>query len=551
MLITNLSLVKSTKKKIYLVYEVNNKFISATTLGEFPSNVELIMQRKINNFEIDSSGSELLCLMGANGNNIIILQTSNNQINIVYSNFDLNNYFTPEKAFFFDLPDRSLNFPSDYEIIHYFNYLLQFHNKDLMNPKRKMVSCLDNLTTFRNTIQILTKIPERFSYLTSDDVTYVKERKMTYLYKYLKCVKYAIRDTLQLNVEISIKKRKSTFLKNLNIEIDNSGDEPVFMMTYPTTSIPSKTINFIRKSVIDRNNYHINDDLFIERLCVSANLDREIVRSIRNSTLMDMAMKTGRMINIHIYYFIERYNLGMSDDNIEETIMLFCERYKVHPGSMYNILLRMYKSDIKFRNFMDDRGVTLKFSKEIKDRLFEDDYLSPENEKIKGQISKDNENIFLGIFQSFGISFQTEDDIRQEYYGEMEKISERNSDASLREVSKEKDENEVENLTNSNENSTDSKELKDSKEVPLVPRKKLLTPDILLQSKVTINGIPIKWIEYKSYTCSGVGFLHSKNLKQYTQYLDEYGNGLMLYGGTISENVISEYPVSLGMYSGL
>jgi hypothetical protein len=57
----------------------------------------------------------------------------------------------------------------------------------------------------------------------------------------------------------------------------------------------------------------------------------------------------------------------------------------------------------------------------------------------------------------------------------------------------------------------------------------VITPDILFLDKVIINGIAVKWIDYKDYIGTSVRFLYASNLNQASRYVEKWGPGAFCY----------------------
>lgn len=67
-----------------------------------------------------------------------------------------------------------------------------------------------------------------------------------------------------------------------------------------------------------------------------------------------------------------------------------------------------------------------------------------------------------------------------------------------------------------------------------------LTPDLLFDEPVIINGLPVAWIDYKDYTGSPVGFLMMSNRKQAAKYTARWGPGAIFYNGGIVDGITIE-----------
>jgi hypothetical protein len=57
----------------------------------------------------------------------------------------------------------------------------------------------------------------------------------------------------------------------------------------------------------------------------------------------------------------------------------------------------------------------------------------------------------------------------------------------------------------------------------------VITPDILFNDTVYINGQRVHWIDYKDYIGTDVKFLYKSNAKQAARYVEKWGPGAMCY----------------------
>ena len=55
------------------------------------------------------------------------------------------------------------------------------------------------------------------------------------------------------------------------------------------------------------------------------------------------------------------------------------------------------------------------------------------------------------------------------------------------------------------------------------------TPDILFMEAVSINGVSVKWVEFKDYTGVPDGVLYKSNIRQVKKYTDKWGAGAIVY----------------------
>lgn len=68
-----------------------------------------------------------------------------------------------------------------------------------------------------------------------------------------------------------------------------------------------------------------------------------------------------------------------------------------------------------------------------------------------------------------------------------------------------------------------------------------LTPDLLFDEPVLINGQHVGWIDYKDYVGTPVGFLMTSNRKQAAKYAARWGPGAIFYNGGVIEGVAIPY----------
>lgn len=72
------------------------------------------------------------------------------------------------------------------------------------------------------------------------------------------------------------------------------------------------------------------------------------------------------------------------------------------------------------------------------------------------------------------------------------------------------------------------------------------TPDFLITSDLQINGFEVKWIDAKNFYGANTHFIRNKILKQTKKYLDNYGNGCIVFKYGVCdklqfENIICVY----------
>lgn len=504
MKISNLFYLKDINSNTHLAYKVNNKFISVLTF-ESVDNIE--SEVKLDPFYIKSKGNELLCIISKNYDeeHITIIQRTNNSICKVYPlNSDFKYNYEIIKVFFFNLLNNSLNKSLDYEKVHYLNAFI----KSNCLSKR----LFSDIIKFKRIIPYLKNIPIYFHYIKDEDVKYINENNITYLIEYLK--QCHIYDTIELKLKIGIERKRQNLLNNITIDKKYINNELVFIIDYPIYFINEEIIRYIVKKIKLRNNYLRDDYEFVEKLSFDTGLSSRIIHSIRNTTLIDMAMRTVIIVEYNIINYIKEYNPDMMN-NIYDTIYHFCSLHGTHPGTTYNKIIKMFKQNIQFKKLMLERGYNIQFNKEISDRIFKDDSLSSESTQFTSYIAEHGENMIIELFRSIGIDFLTEDEIKMEIKKQYDELISKQDPEKIKKVG---------NIY-----------------------KNHITPDILLKSKVIFNGQEIKWIEYKNNTCIGRGIVYRKNLEQYNKYRNNMGIGLVLYGGAISESIITDQYLSIGL----
>ncbi|MBT6645207.1 MAG: TPD domain-containing protein, partial [Euryarchaeota archaeon] len=65
----------------------------------------------------------------------------------------------------------------------------------------------------------------------------------------------------------------------------------------------------------------------------------------------------------------------------------------------------------------------------------------------------------------------------------------------------------------------------------------LKTPDLLILDDVRINGQPVAWIDAKHYYGGDVGFQRKKTTKQMLRYVEEWGQGAIVFRHGYCENL--------------
>ncbi|MBT3772874.1 MAG: TPD domain-containing protein [Euryarchaeota archaeon] len=75
------------------------------------------------------------------------------------------------------------------------------------------------------------------------------------------------------------------------------------------------------------------------------------------------------------------------------------------------------------------------------------------------------------------------------------------------------------------------------KEQNLAHGRPLKTPDLLILDDVRINGQPVAWIDAKHYYGGDVGFQRKKTTKQMLRYVEEWGQGAIVFRHGYCENL--------------
>jgi hypothetical protein len=68
-----------------------------------------------------------------------------------------------------------------------------------------------------------------------------------------------------------------------------------------------------------------------------------------------------------------------------------------------------------------------------------------------------------------------------------------------------------------------------TKEQIITHGKAFSTPDFLIESELLINGNQIKWIDAKNFYGSNINFVKSKINEQTKKYINNYGNGSIIF----------------------
>lgn len=66
----------------------------------------------------------------------------------------------------------------------------------------------------------------------------------------------------------------------------------------------------------------------------------------------------------------------------------------------------------------------------------------------------------------------------------------------------------------------------------------IITPDILFIDDVYINGIKVKWLDYKDYIGTPIEFLYASNAKQSLRYAKKWGRGAVCFHHAYTEGLI-------------
>jgi len=70
-----------------------------------------------------------------------------------------------------------------------------------------------------------------------------------------------------------------------------------------------------------------------------------------------------------------------------------------------------------------------------------------------------------------------------------------------------------------------------------------ITPDVLLLSNVSINGVLVKWIDFKAYFGATIPFITSSLRKQYKKYAITFGHGIFAF----EHGVVADLPNSVSV----
>jgi len=65
----------------------------------------------------------------------------------------------------------------------------------------------------------------------------------------------------------------------------------------------------------------------------------------------------------------------------------------------------------------------------------------------------------------------------------------------------------------------------------------VVTPDLLLLDDVRINGVPCAWIDAKHFFGADLKFPRKKTQKQVDRYVNEYGQGAIVYRHGFTESL--------------
>ena len=65
----------------------------------------------------------------------------------------------------------------------------------------------------------------------------------------------------------------------------------------------------------------------------------------------------------------------------------------------------------------------------------------------------------------------------------------------------------------------------------------IVTPDLLLLDDLRINGVPCAWIDAKHFFGADLRFPRKKTQKQVDRYVNEYGQGAIVYRHGFTESL--------------
>jgi hypothetical protein len=263
----------------------------------------------------------------------------------------------------------------------------------------------------------------------------------------------------------------------------NNQTKIIFKINYPISFIPRRKIKEIKNKMMADRSFKITSSI-IPELSQKLGISEKIIHSVRNSILVDLSCNTSNIVSNNITSYYVKYDPDFSTNKkIKYHIECFCHFYNCHPPTTYKTICKFF---VQFNNFAEKyRRYQITFDDDLYVELLQDDINNPERIKNIAQNAKENEEKFIKLFADVGIEFKTEDQLKEE------------------------------NINN----------------------EKIVTPDIKLISDVTLNGMEIKWIEFKNQVCRGEGIIHRNNLKQIKRYVNILGPGAVFYNLGVAENV--------------
>ena len=208
----------------------------------------------------------------------------------------------------------------------------------------------------------------------------------------------------------------------------------------------------------------------------SSNITVEQAISIRNIVIKDKIIKNYQRMNSKVREIAEQYDEGAH-------ILDLSDKYDFPPLNLLRgiFLHNGYDSSKVYAVFADKEDPTFLQSHDLKQyrAAVLNDAEATFNQKQIAKVALDNETKIIQYFRDCGIGLKTQDDLVKEQMQEHGRA--------------------------------------------------VSTPDILFTSTVHINGVEVKWIDYKDYCATPTKFLFKSNSEQAAKYNKKFGTGALCY----------------------
>lgn len=278
-----------------------------------------------------------------------------------------------------------------------------------------------------------------------------------------------------------------------NLEEDDN--KRIWYLTWVNNPIPVNMYNNIYHKLNHSNNYSyanmkikriFNNMLVAMNRHNNSNMTMNQFMAMRNIILKQKTITNFNYLHDITFSAAYDYNHGLDIINISRkydfppSILLF-EIFIIN-GYDKHYLNHIFKSNIKVEFILNNDFDTKQYII-VRDNDFDSKY----HQALMTDISFKNEMIIVKFFKDLGINCMTENDL-----------------------------------------------LKEQTETH---GRAIITPDLLFIDTVYINGVVIKWLDFKNYPCLNNNFLFRSNKKQAEKYTLQWGLGAMCYNYSFVDGV--------------